>query len=103
MTAITPSINDWVVQNSEGVEDSSCFLSKDATQININIFCRCKVSSFLNKVKIFPKRAPDLLALERLMSVSLVQVCLELSIFIILAQTFKLTSKVSFRPLLALS
>ena len=66
----------------------SCFLSKDATQININIFCRCKVSSFLNKVKIFPKRAPDLLALERLMSVSLVQVCLELSIFIIMSTRF---------------
>ena len=32
-----------------------------------------------------------------------VQVCLELSIFIILAQTFKLTSKVSLSSLLALS
>lgn len=40
MAAITPSIRDWIVQNSKGLEDSYCFLS-DIIKIH---FCVGKVN-----------------------------------------------------------
>ena len=40
MAAITPSISDWIVQNSEGLKDSYCVLSnKKQKKIHINVSC----------------------------------------------------------------